>query len=61
MARPGHGTGKMLTEERMARIYQDHLNGISRGFLQEKYGLSKASISKAIREMRQRGHEKGKG
>lgn len=51
----------MLTEERMARIYQDHLNGISRGFLQEKYGLSKASISKAIREMRQRGHEKGKG
>lgn len=61
MARPGHGVGKILTEERMVRIYKDHLNGISRGFLQVKYGLSKASISKAIREMRQRGHEKGKG
>jgi len=61
MARFGrHGMGKILTDEKMAKIYCDYCNHVPRSFLCEKYGLSKASITKAISEMQKREQE-GKG
>lgn len=57
-----HGMGKILTEEKMAKIYKDYCANLPTGLLCEKYGLSKASINKAIREMRDRDAQgQGKG